>query len=166
MDDLTDEEDISTPSVKSPADTHTPTSSNIFGFTLSAPKDLRSLHPKPLQMTMLCTYYVQNVDPVFKVLHVPTLRNLFSEAIADPDHIRSGDHTEALLFAVYYAAVTSLNPEECVNYFHESKDDLLSKYRGGTERALSNANFLNECNLGTLQALVIFLVRVTMVSLD
>ena len=160
MDDLTDEEEmsISSLSAKSPGDSNTPMSSTTFGSTLSAPKDLRLLHPPPMHISMLCNFYIENVDPMFKVLHVPTLRAMVSDAVANVDSIPSGTHVEALLFAMYYSAITSLTPDESLQHFHDGKESLLAKYKAGTERALSNANFLTECDLETLQALSILLV--------
>ena len=158
MDDLTDDEEMSSLSAKSPPDLQTPGSSAVFASTLSAPRDLRLLHPSPIHISMLCNLYIQNVDPMFKVLYVPALRNMVSDAVACLDNVVSGSHDEALLFAMYYGAITSLTKEECLQNFHDGKDSLLAKYRAGVERALSNANFLTECDLETLQALAIFLV--------
>ena len=157
MDDVSDEED-STP--KSGSDAQTPQSATVFGSTLSAPKDLRLLHPSPAQISHLCTLYIENVDPMFKVLHVPTLRNMVTDAISNVDVIPSGTYVECLLFAMYYAAVTTLTVEECLKYFQDGKESLLAKYRAGTERALSNADMLLECDMETLQALSIYLVSI------
>lgn len=158
MDEDTDIEEMSSPSVKSPPDTHTPISTAPFASTLSAPKDLRLLHPPPSHIALLFTIFKQNVDPMYKVLHIPTFGKMVSEASMNVDHIPTGTHVEALLFAMYYAAVTSLTREECLQHFGDAKDSLLAKYRVCTERALSNANFLSECDLGSLQALTVLLV--------
>ena len=79
-------------------------------------------------------------------------------AAANIDAIPSGNYVEALLFAMYYAAITSLSQEECLQKFHDGKSSLLARYRSGTESALSNANLLSTKEIGTLQALVVFLV--------
>ena len=155
MDDDSDDEDATQKSV---SDTHTPQSAAVFGSTLSAPKDLRLLHPTPAHISQLCTLFIENVDPMFKVLHIPSLRKIVSGASSNVEMIPSGTYVEALLFAMYYAAVTSLTREECLKMFHDGKESLLARFRAGTERALSNADFLCECDLGTLQALAIFLI--------
>ena len=84
-----------------------------------------------------------------------------AEHIGTAEHIPNGTYVEALLFAIYYAAITTLSPEEVVNCFQDTKENLLNKFRAGTERALVNANFLVECDVGMLQALVIFLVSLS-----
>lgn len=157
MEDEEDEEDL-TP--KSSSDSQTPQSAAVFGSTLSAPKDLRLLHPSPTHMSQLCALFIENIDPMFKLLYIPSLRSIVSDAISNVDGIPSGTYVEALLFAMYYAAITSLTREECLGLFNDGKESLLAKYRAGMERALSNADFLCTCDLGTLQALAIFLVAV------
>ena len=155
MEEDSDEEDSTQ---KSTSDAQTPQSATVFGSTLTAPKDLRLLHPSPAQISQLCSLFIENVDPVFKIVHVPTIRNMVSDAISNMDNIPSNTYVEALLFAMYYAAVTSLTPQECLQMFHDGKESLLARFRAGTERAFSNADFLCECDLETLQALAIFLI--------
>lgn len=66
---------------------------------------------------------------------------------------------QALMFAMYFAAITSLTAEECMVIFREQKQQLLARYRFGTEQALVQADILNSMEMVTLQALVIYLVR-------
>lgn len=93
-----------------------------------------------------------------KVLHIPSLEKLILNASSNIQEIPYGNYVEAVLFAVYYCALTSLTQEECMQHFHEAREHLLARYRTGTEAALANADLLNTTELGTLQALVIFLV--------
>lgn len=93
-----------------------------------------------------------------KVLHIPTLQNLVTNAIINLDDLPSNNYVEALLFSMYYSAITTLTPDECLKNFSEGRDVLLARYRAGVERALANADFLNTTELGILQALTIFLV--------
>lgn len=158
MEDESDVEDDSPSSMNSFSNPYIPHSSIMFGGTGQSPKELRLLHPPPTHISMLCTLYIRNVDPMFKVLHIPTLQDIVTGAIANVGDIPSGDYVEALLFAMYYAAVTTLSYEQCLQHFKDGKDTLLAKYRAGTEAALSNADFLNSTEHGTLQALIILLV--------
>ena len=122
------------------------------------------MHPNPSQISTLCTLYLRNCDPVYKVLHRPTLLRQVAAASANLDDIPGGKSTEALLFAIYYCAITSLTPDECVQMFQSDKNLLLTRYRRGLEIALGKADFLNSNDLVTLQALVIFLVGVLLSS--
>lgn len=157
-DDSEEEEEDSQLSGQSPAETSTSQSSVLFGSSPLHQRELRLLHPPPAQLTALFYYYQNNVDPMVKLLHIPSLRKLVMRASANIDAIPSGNYIEALLFSMYYAAITSLTQEECLHNFHDGRDSLLARYRSGTESALSNADLLCTKEIGTLQALVIFLV--------
>ena len=54
--------------------------------------------------------YQENVDPVIKILHVPTISKLIREARTNLDNISPS--AEALMFAIYFAAVNSLEESE------------------------------------------------------
>ena len=112
-----------------------------------------------LQKSTLPLYwdtYKTNVDPLVKVVHVPTMTAQVLEAAQHMDSIPRG--MEALLMAIYYAAATSLWEEECRQNFGENKDDLLARYRFGVEQALARADFLQSDEVIVLQAFVIFLI--------
>ena len=109
-------------------------------------------------MLALCELYLSNVDVVFKVLHAPTLRKMVTDLASRLEDIPNDDYVEPLLFAMYYAAITTLTDEQCLQHFGNRRDSLLARYRSGMEQALANADFLNTTELGTLQALSIFLV--------
>lgn len=158
MDDDSDEEEDSQLSGHSSAETSTSQSSILFGSNPLRQRELRLLHPSPSQLTALFYLYQKNVDPMIKILHIPSLRKLVMTASTNIAAIPSGNYVEALLFAMYYAAITSLTQEECLQNFHDSRNSLLARYRSGTESALSNADLLSTKEIGTVQALVIFLV--------
>lgn len=160
MDDDSDEEEDSQLSGQSPAETSTSQSSVLFGSSPLHQRELHLLHPSPAQLTALFYYFQKNVDPMVKLLHIPSLRKLVMSASANVDAIPSGNYVEALLFSMYYAAITSLTQEECLQNFHDGRNSLLARYRHGTESALSNADLLSTKEIGTLQALVIFLVSI------
>lgn len=159
MDNDTDEED-SQLCGQSPAETNTSQSSVLFGSSPLHQRELRLLHPPPAQLIALFHYFQRNIDPMAKILHIPSLRKLVMSASANIDDIPSANYVEALLFAMYYAAITSLTQEECLQNFHDGRNSLLARYRSGTESALSNADLLSTKEIGTLQALVIFLVSI------
>lgn len=127
----------------------------IFGLS-SQNVDMLSLHPMPQQIGMYWQTFKENVDPLVKVLHITTFERTIMEAASHLDNLPRG--LEALLFTIYYGAVTSLSGEDCHARFGESKSVLLSRYRFAIEQALARANFLITEELVVLQALVIFLM--------
>ncbi|KAJ0418697.1 hypothetical protein BJY00DRAFT_287257 [Aspergillus carlsbadensis] len=68
----------------------------------------------------------------------------------------SDSATDAVAFAAYFAAVTSFDPEECVETFGQDYSSLQQHYRFVTQQALARANFLESQSLVVLQATVLF----------
>ncbi|KAL6716875.1 hypothetical protein ACLMJK_004787 [Lecanora helva] len=116
--------------------------------------------PTPHQLYVLCDTYLTNVDPVFKVLHTPSLRKHLQEGAAELPCSPGPRGLEALKFAICFAASTSMTSEECRHRLGEERDTLTARYRAGTELELARADFLNTDEMSTLQALAIYLASV------
>jgi hypothetical protein len=127
----------------------------IFAYN-SNNVDMLSLHPLPGQIRTYWAIYKDRVDPLVKVLHIPTIETTVLQAASHLANLSKG--FEALLFAIYYGAVTSLSPEDCQAKLNEDKTVLLSRYRFAIEQALARANFLTTEETIVLQAFVIFLI--------
>lgn len=129
----------------------------IFGSKTNA-TDLRSMHPPPAGIEFLCATYFQNADPLLKILHRPTIQvAIFAAA----DNLIAGPPDpalEALMFSMYFVAVTSLSQEQCFATLGQDKDKLLAQFKYGSETALANAHFLTSTELKCLQAFVIYVV--------
>jgi hypothetical protein len=63
--------------------------------------------------------YMDNVDPIVKILHVPTMTNIVKELRSDMSTITPG--VEALMFATYFAAITSMEADEVHDTHHHSR---------------------------------------------
>jgi hypothetical protein len=133
----------------------------ILSKDLSSPAaEMRSLHPSKDHMEKLLKVYLENVDPVFKVLHRPTLKNLYSRAINNLDDITGGKSMEALLFATYFAAVTTISEKDAQELFGERQIELWTTYRYYIEKALGEADFLISIEIETLQAFTLYVACV------
>ncbi|CAK7265433.1 hypothetical protein SEPCBS57363_001581 [Sporothrix epigloea] len=113
------------------------------------------LHPPKRHAMQLWNTYLQIVEPMSKVLHVPTAQISFFTAIHAPE--KADPAFESLLFSIYYATVTAYLPDDYRAVFGEDKAVGLDRYRAGMERALVQARFLESPSLPTLQALTLFL---------
>ena len=109
-------------------------------------------------MHQLWEIFVENVDPLTKVVHVPTLRPAFQKAAAGIKTVPR--NFEALMFSIYGTAIMSLNDAECQQRFSEPHKSLLSRYTRATEAALSRAKFMETTSLTVLQAVVLHLLAV------
>lgn len=118
--------------------------------------DLRDFHPPPMQAFMLWQAFLQNVNPMSKVIHAPSVQPIIIEASKDLETVPKP--SVALLFAIYAAAIMSLKEEDCQAQFDAPKPLLLTRYFSACQQALAAASFMKSRNLVTLQAFVIFLV--------
>lgn len=126
----------------------------LFGYSSTA-HSLRNYHPTPTQAFILYKTYEQNVAPLLTVVHKPTIRNLIISAAMNGDAIDKSN--EALVFAMYLAAVISMPPEQCLAELGDDRDTTISRFRFATEQALARANLLNSRNINLLQAAVLFI---------
>jgi hypothetical protein len=117
---------------------------------------LRPLHPQPVEAFRLWQAYLDNINPLVKLFHAPTVQQLISEANGNLNAVPR--NVEALLFAIYCIAVESLSDGECIAITREPKDVVRQRFRSGAQHALINASFLKTSDLMVLQALTLFIV--------
>ncbi|KAJ8112672.1 hypothetical protein ONZ43_g5343 [Nemania bipapillata] len=129
-------------------------SAAIFGYRAVA-SSLRHLHPSLPQAVALYAAFSDNVAPLVRIFHMPTLTRVYWDAIASVDSLDKT--TETLLFAIHYSAVVSLTPEACVGILGEMRESALEKFRFAVEQALARSNLLSTQNMTILQAAVLFL---------
>jgi hypothetical protein len=154
LNDSDEEEDRDHPS---PETTHSSNSHQGFVFGYSSQNvDMLELHPPPNHVPIYWRIFRENVDPLVKVIHAPSMEPTILQAKDRLDKIHRG--LETLMFAIYYGAVTSMWEEECRAFFGEEKSVLLSRYRFGVEQALARADFLQTDEMVVLQAFVLFLI--------
>ncbi|ETS77902.1 hypothetical protein PFICI_09964 [Pestalotiopsis fici W106-1] len=135
-------------------------SEDDFGFVLGIqPRpDPKSRHPPPEGIQELWKIFIENIDPLTKVLHVPSLWPAVNKAANNIEVIPRA--FEALMFAIYSAAVMSLGDDECKSRLNAPRKTLLSRYIAATKRALARAKFMGSTNLVVLQALALHLLSV------
>ena len=147
-------------STSTPRDMERSKYSTHSGFVLSQlPPTEAAIEPTKHQVYTFCDIYLTNIDPVFKILHAPSLRKYLQEDAKELDCSPGPGGLESLRFAIYHAATVSLEEEECKSRIGEDKAVLLARYRAGIEQALAKADFVNTTEMSTLQALMIYLAR-------
>ncbi|VBB76999.1 Putative transcriptional regulatory protein [Podospora comata] len=130
-----------------------------FPFVVGgATQSVTSHHPPAIQMFQLWQIYISNVNPLLKINHTPTLQAQIISASTAINKISRP--LEALMFAIYFAAITSMNDDEVQSTFGEDKAVLLGKYHHATQQALVNAGFMRSTDLAVLQALFLYLLCV------
>jgi hypothetical protein len=99
---------------------------------------------------------MENVEPICKVLHRPTITTLVQAKSRDISSMSKTD--ECLLFAIYHCAVFSMTEDECGRKLNRPRASLLEDYYYAARQALINAAFLQTTSMSILQALVLLLL--------
>lgn len=127
---------------------------SLFGFRAIA-HSLHGFHPSLSQAVNLLSLFSENVAPMLRIFHMPTLTALYWDAIASLDTLDK--NIEALVFAIYYAAIVSIPTEQCMALLGMPREVALERYRFAVEQAIARADLLNTQSMVLLQAVVLFL---------
>ena len=154
LDDLTIDENIPQPSVEDERDDlRLP---NLEVALLGHSSILPSLNvlemPSENIMSTLFDIYMHRINTIFKVVHAPSLYSLmFEDCVSDVT-------SDALKYATFFTAVSSLGHGECVELLGMEKTSLCARFRSATEVLLCKSKLLTAPSLTALQAFVIYLV--------
>jgi hypothetical protein len=98
---------------RKPADRH----AFLFRHNLSpSSTDLREFHPLPSQIPFLLDVFAENVNFMAQIVHMPTTTTMIRDLRGNPA-ARLTPSNEALMFSIYYAAVTSMEEEDVSQFF-------------------------------------------------
>jgi hypothetical protein len=127
----------------------------LFGSRTTS-VDISTLHPEPVHIFRLWQLYLENIDPLLKMTHTPSLQPRIIEAIGNVKNIKPT--LEALMFSIYTMSVMNLGVDDCQAMFGMQKAVLLTRYQFGCQQALLNAGLLRGGDRDCLTALVLYLV--------
>ncbi|PON21908.1 hypothetical protein TGAM01_v209164 [Trichoderma gamsii] len=129
-----------------------------FLFPYAIPKtQTAAANPHLGQILRLWKIYLQNVDPLIRVLHKPTIEQNITDLSLWEGSL--GSETRALLLAICYSAVSSLSSSQARVEFAFDVQSYITSFRTAVEKALTDAQVLQTHDLRVLQAFVIYLVR-------
>jgi hypothetical protein len=117
--------------------------------------DVEDIRPTPAQVFRLWQLFLDRVNPLVKVIHVPTLQPYVMEAVNNMRQLSW--NYQALLFSIYNMAAISLSDVECTSMLGMPRDEALRKFATGFKQSLNRANFLKNHDMPILQALVLYL---------
>ncbi|TDZ67972.1 Aurofusarin cluster transcription factor aurR2 [Colletotrichum trifolii] len=110
----------------------------------------------PVEILRLWQVFLERVNPMTKVIHVPSLEPIVFEAATDRFNVRP--EVEALLCAVNVLGIMALTDSEAQQVLNVAKSKALEKSSLALKKALSRVDFLRKYNLTILQCLVLYLV--------
>lgn len=126
----------------------------LFGYSSMA-ISLDALYPSMAHSQILWRVFEQNVAPVVMIFHKPTLLRTTYKATANNNHVDRP--SEAVAFAVYFAAVNSMDSRQCEEELGQNYSSTLQHYRFAAQQALARAGFLQSRSQMVLQAAVLYL---------
>ncbi|KAK6335884.1 hypothetical protein TWF730_003258 [Orbilia blumenaviensis] len=131
---------------------------NYYNFLLrqaDAATQYDLVHPHPSQMLLLWQTYVDDIDPFIKIIHVPSITRIIRDLRGQYHSLKPA--AEALIFAISTAALSISSEEDIFHHFSVKKQNLFSRYRSYTEKALEKAEILTSNDIEAAQALAIYI---------
>ncbi|GFP53496.1 aurofusarin cluster transcription factor aurR2 [Trichoderma asperellum] len=116
------------------------------------------LHPPSIHILQLWQIYIDNINPLLKMTHVPSIQSKIIEATSRLHE--APKNLEALMFAIYVICINSLEDAEVQRTFGETKQELLARFFPALQQALVNAGFMRMPDPLTLQAYLLYLMAV------
>jgi len=112
----------------------------------------------------LCDVFIYRFLTMQPVLHGPSIKYFLTGQGNYLDLSLDDPAIRALSFAVFYAAIVTLQPDECVKLFNVDRQSALTRYQFATELSLAQADLHRTTELTTLQAFMIYLVGLPNIS--
>jgi hypothetical protein len=114
--------------------------------------------PKPEHVMIFWREFTTNVDPIVKMIHVPTVDRIVQLSC---QHVHSLSRNNiSLLFAIFLAAVSSMTDESCRAKFGQSKSSLYRKYVCASEKSFVRGGLLRTTDLTMLIAFITYIFAI------
>ncbi|KPM38866.1 hypothetical protein AK830_g7704 [Neonectria ditissima] len=117
---------------------------------------IEGLQPEPVHVFKLWQIYLDRVNPLNKVIHVPSVQPHVMQAAANMAGVPL--NYQALLFSIFTMAVVSLTEMESVQLLGTSREYYLRKFTAGTKVTLTKFNYLRNYDMVILQSLLLYLL--------
>lgn len=139
-----------------PSDARTPEVYSSIFLSEGTDASVEDYRPSPAHAFRLWQTYLDKVNPLTKIIHVPSVQPKLVEATTDPSSIPK--NVEALLFSIYVMGVVAMNERECQLQLGCGKEEAYQRFSTGCRIALMRVGILKTYDLVVLQALVLYFV--------
>lgn len=140
-----------------PVDSRTPEHNTSLVLSEGTDGSVEEYRPSPAHAFRLWQTFLEKVNPLTKVIHVPSVQPKLVEATANPNSIPK--NVDALLFSIYAMAVAAMDDRECQQQLGCAKEEAYQRFATGCRIALMRIGILNTYDLVVLQALLLYFVR-------
>lgn len=128
----------------------------LTGAFLGCQQSILHCHPSHADAMQLWKTHTENVEPICKVLHIPSTGEMVESVSQRPENASKAE--ECLLFSIYHCAVFSISEEECMRMFKQDRSSMMNRFHAAARQALVNASFLKTTEIAVLQALYLYLL--------
>lgn len=139
-----------------PAESRTPETNMGLVLPEGTDGNVEDYRPSPAHAFRLWQTFLEKVNPLTKVIHVPSVQSKLVEATTNPGAIPK--NVEALLFSIYVMAVAAMDEAKCQEQLGCGKEEAYQRFATGCRIALMRIGILNTYDLVVLQALVLYFV--------
>jgi hypothetical protein len=115
--------------------------------------------PRSEMQSMLYGMFIENVSPMFKIFHIPTLRATLERGAPYLGHEASSPPVKAIKAAIWFSAIQTISEDECQARLGRKRPELIQHYRRITDVLFSQADLVNTTSMATLQAFILYIVR-------
>ncbi|KHN96055.1 uncharacterized protein MAM_06160 [Metarhizium album ARSEF 1941] len=130
-----------------------------FPFVFSGRQESTThYHPPAIHIFQLWQIYIDNINPLLKVTHVPSVQGQIIQASSNLE--KAPRNIEALMFGIYCMAVTSMEDADVEKMLGRPKREVLAQFFEGLQQALLNAGLMRFNDLISLQAYVLYLFAI------
>lgn len=117
--------------------------------------DSKHKDPTPERTKAIWQHYVQNIDPLLKIVHLPTVQDLFLSGTNEAKDIPQD--SRALKWAICFASAASQELSKGTSSTYAGLGSLSKMYQHSFETSLAKARFMAKPTVTALQALTIYL---------
>ncbi|KAM3502421.1 hypothetical protein MY11210_009072 [Beauveria gryllotalpidicola] len=117
---------------------------------------LRDWHPATHCLYALRDMYVDRIDPLMKIMHIPTFWALVRQAAERKEEVSKP--IEAVVFCFYFGTISVMEEKDCEKLFKEDKKTVFAKYRAIARYTLKRAGLLSTSSPMTLRAFCLFML--------
>ncbi|KAI0120213.1 fungal-specific transcription factor domain-containing protein [Nemania sp. FL0031] len=137
-----------------PGDSRTPEQNTSLVLIEGMDGNVEEYRPSPAHAFRLWQTFLEKVNPLTKIIHVPSVQPKLVEATTNPNSIPK--NVEALLFSIYAVAIAAMDEKECQRQLGCGKEDAYKRFSTGCRLALIRIGILNTYDLVVLQALLLY----------
>lgn len=116
--------------------------------------DISDLQPDPVHAFRLWQLFLERVNPLLKVVHIPTLQPYVMDGAISIRNVPL--NYQALIFAIYTISAMSVSEAEAPQMLGMSREEAMQRFAKGMKIALVQFDFMTNYDMAALQALVLY----------